>query len=731
MAKLSRRNFLIATGWVAGGVTALYTLRNRAMTVAPTIIFPNNASGISWVQIRQDGKCMMYFSRMEMGQNSNTGLAQIVAEELNINVTDIEGVTPNTSEVAPIALTAGSMSMTAFSHPTAVAAAILRENLRARAAAKLNKPMDLILDAPGGFTTAENERLAYADLLDDTPAVVEFDEAKPLPALYTFDKTRKKTQVGRPTRPLDMEKLITGAPIYTADVPMEGVLYGRAIKPPVRNARLDTLDTNGVDGIKGLVKLVREDDFVGVVCKTPSAVDAAMAQIKVTWQLEQPINDDEIAKIIDVDARMAEGELEHIFEDDNHRRDADWDIDLRFEVQTQSHAMQEPRAAIARFNPAGAAHRLEIWTGTQDAFAMKRLAALDTGLDDDDVVIYPQRMGGGFGGREHYEVEMDAVRLARAVKQPVKVQWARADEFMCSRSRPASAHRIRLAADDKGNLSDWWHGYITGHIVLARERLPGWLLPVMRLGEDIGTVRGAVTPYAAPHHRVEFSDVDLPIDLGVWRSLNAGPAVFARESAVDELALKLGRDPVDYKIEQMDGAHPRLQACLERAREMAEKRPLPKGKGYGRGYACGIYEHRCHVAASADVFVDAATQTIKVTHMSCVEDVGLAVNPDQLRAQMESNIAWSVGMALMEKLEIGDDTIQSSNFDNYPIPRMEDMPHVDADIIDQPGIPPAGAGEVALIAGPAAIANAIRQATGYRALRLPISYNDIKAATKS
>ena len=117
--------------------------------------------------------------------------------------------------------------------------------------------------------------------------------------------------------------------------------------------------------------------------------------------------------------------------------------------------------------------------------------------------------------------------------------------------------------------------------------------------------------------------------------------------------------------------------------------------------------------------------------MSCVEDVGLAVNPDQLRAQMESNIAWSVGMALMDKLEIGDDTIQSSNFDNYPIPRMEDMPHVDADIIDQPGIPPAGAGEVALIAGPAAIANAIRQATGYRALRLPISYNDIKAATKS
>lgn len=730
MAKISRRNFLLATGWVAGGLTVLYAMRNRALTVAPTIIFPDNQSGLTWLQIRQDGKCMMYFSRMEMGQNANTGLAQIVAEELNINVEDIEGTTPSTSDVPPIAVTAGSMSLTAFSHTTAVAAAVLRENLRARAAAKLGKPLDEVLDAPGGFTTAANEQLVYADLVDDSPAVIEFDETKPLPALYTFDPKREKKQVGRGARPFNMQALITGAPIYAGDVPMDGVLYGRAIKPPVRNARINTLDTSGVESVKGFLKLVREDEFVGVVCKTPSAVNAAMAQINVTWTLQQPINHDEIAKIIDVDARMAEGDLEHIYEEENHRNNADWNIDLRFDVQNQSHAMQEPRAAIARFNASDAKHRLEIWTGTQDAFAMKRLAAMDTGLDEDEVVIYPQRMGGGFGGREHYEVEMDAVRLARAVKRPVKVQWTRADEFMSSRSRPASAHRIRLAADDKGNLSDWWHGYVTGHIVLARERLPGWLLPIMRLGEDIGTVRGAVTPYKAPHHKVEFSDVDLPIDLGVWRSLNAGPAVFARESAVDELALQLGRDPVDYKIEQMAGEHPRLQACLERVRDLAEKRPLPKGKGYGRGFACGIYEHRCNVAASADVFVDEETQTIKVTHMCCVEDVGLAINPDQLKAQMESNIAWSVGMALMENYDIGDDTILSSNFDNYTIPRMEDMPRVELDVIDQPGIPPAGAGEVALIAGPGAIANAICQATGYRALSLPISYDDILASKK-
>ncbi len=725
MAILSRRKFLFASGWVAGGVTVLYALGSRVKKVAPTIIFPDSSSGVTWLQINADGQCRMYFPRMEMGQNANTGLAQIVAEELNIQVEDIDGVQPSTSDVPPIALTAGSMSLTAFSQPVAAAAATLRENLRARAAQKRGLAVDALKDAPGGFTTG-TETISYADLVDDTPAVIEYEETKPLPALYTYDATRKKTQVGRSARPFDTKALVTGQPIYSGDVMIEGALYGRAIKPPVRNARLDSVDTTGVANVPGFIKLVHEDNFVGVVCKTPGAVDAAMDLIRPTWKLKQAINQDEIDRSVDVDAHMAEGDLEHLYEDQDHRKDVEWDVDMRFDVQVQSHAMQEPRSATARFGDGK--HKLEIWTGTQDPWAMKRWAAIDTGLSEDEVVIYPQRMGGGFGGREHYEAELDAVRLARAVKAPVKVQWTRADEFMNSRSRPASAHRIRLAADDQGNLSDWWHGYTTGHIVLARERLPSWFLPVARLREDMGVVRGATTPYAAAHKRVEYNDVDLPIDLGVWRSLNAGPAVFARESAIDELAIKLGQDPVDFRLAQMDEHYPRLSACLERVRELANKRPLPKGKGYGRGFACGIYEHRCYVAASADVNIDEETQKIKVKHMCCVEDVGIAVNPGQLHAQMESNLAWSVGMALLERFEVGDNTIKSSNFDNYTIPRMEDMPSVDIDIIDQPSIPPAGAGEVALIAGTPAIANAVRQASGFRALSLPISYDDLKSS---
>ena len=724
MPQFSRRKFLLSTGWVAGGVTALYALRNKAVAVAPTIIFPDAESGAAWIQIKANGTCHMFFPRVDMGQNANTGLAQIVAEELNVEVEDIDAARPSTSDVPPLAVTAGSMSLTAYSRPIAIAAATLRETMRERAASKLGLPLADILDDIGGFRAAEGPRLSYAELVDNTSSMVEFDGNRPAPLLYTFDAQRDKRQVGRAVKPLGIRDLVTGAPVYTADIPVAGILYGRAIQPPVRNARISSLETGDVANVAGFIQLVREDEFVGVVCKTPGAVDAAMTQIKVTWDLQQPIAQEEIDRLVDVDTAMAKGDLEHILQDEAHRKDIDWDIDLRFDVQVQSHAAQEPRAAIARFDQFS---RLEIWTGTQDPFGMKRFAAMDTGLSEDAVVVYPQRLGGGFGGREHYEVERDAVRLARAVKQPVKVQWTRKDEFTASRSRPASAHRLRIAVDEVGNLSDWWYGYISGHVVFARERLPGWLLPVARLADDMGVVKGAISPYGAPHQRVEYNDVDLPIDLGVWRSLNGAPAIFAIESAMDELAVRQGIDAVDFKIAQMHSAHPRLQNCLERVRALSALKALPEGAGYGRGFASGIYDGRCYVAISADVYVDAQAKQIKILHMCCAQDVGMAVNPGQLRAQVESNLVWSIGMALLERFEVADNAIRSSNFDNYKIPRMDDMPSLDIEIIDQPTMPPTGAGEVALVAGPAAIANAIRRASGFRALRLPISFADITA----
>jgi len=286
------------------GATLLYTLRNHALAVAPTIIIPDEESGAAWVQIQPDGSCRMFFPRIDMGQNANTGLAQIVAEELNLKVEEIDAVAPNTSDVPPLAVTAGSMSLTAFSRPIATAAATLREHLRERAALKLSQPIAATLDEVGGFRTANNRRVHYADLVDAATTLVEFDESKPAPTLYTFDSKRTKRQVGHSVKPLGIRELVTGAPVYTADIPFDGVLFGRAVLPPVRNASIASLNTSGVSAVKGFIKLVQEGDFVGVVCKTPSAVDAAMAQIDVTWHLQEPLNQNEIDRLVDVDAKM-------------------------------------------------------------------------------------------------------------------------------------------------------------------------------------------------------------------------------------------------------------------------------------------------------------------------------------------------------------------------------------------------------------------------------------------
>jgi CO/xanthine dehydrogenase Mo-binding subunit len=250
--------------------------------------------------------------------------------------------------------------------------------------------------------------------------------------------------------------------------------------------------------------------------------------------------------------------------------------------------------------------------------------------------------------------------------------------------------------------------------------LPGWLLAPARLIGDLGVARGSQPPYAADRKRVEYRDVDLPVDLGTWRSLGATPNTFAIESAVDELARLRGLDPVEFRLRNLAPEHERLATCLRRTRELAEKVDLRSGKGFGRGYACGIYEENSFVAASADVRVDAASGAIRVVRMCCVQDVGLAVNPDQLTAQIEGNLIWGLGMALMERVEIGRSDIASRNFDRYSIPRIQDAPEFEIEIISPRDVPPAGAGETALIVGPPAIANAVRDATGRRYTALPM-----------
>jgi len=718
---LTRRRFLKATGWTAAGITVVYFGGRRLLSILPSIDMPGDDSGAAWIQILPDGRCRMLSPRAEMGQNASIGLAQLAAEELNLVAEAIEVHYPRTDELAQVMLTSGSMSLKLFGEPMARAAAALRETLRRRAAERAGAVLADVVDGDGGFVLPDGRLTSYAELAGGAAVVLEAGELPKAP-LYSFDPARPHRQIGRRAAPHQLEAIVTGAPVFASDVRLPGMLFGRVVRPPVRNARLTSVDDSRAGGVRGLRKVVvdAEQGFVGVVCETPGAVAATLKAIRVTWEVPAPFDQRTLDALVDVDAALARGDLEHTPLDDRLDPGAGWHVELRFDVQLQSHAMQEPRAAVARFDDANGRESLEIWTGSQDAFVVQRHAARDLGLPKERVVVHPCRMGGAFGGREHYDVERDAARLARAVGRPVKVQWSREDEFRAARHRPGSTHRVRLRADEQGRLTDWWHAFVSGHIVFARERLPSWLLGPVRLMGDLGVARGAVPPYAIERRRVEYEDVDLPVDLGTWRSLGASPNTFAIESAIDELARLRNLDPVELRLRNLPPSHARLADCLRRTRQLAEKVPLPQGPGVGRGYACGVYDEKSFVAASADVGVDPATGAIQVLRMCCAQDVGLAINPDQLEAQIEGNLIWGLGMALLERVEIGQSEVASLNFDRYSIPRMQDAPELEIAIIDRPDLPPAGAGETALIVGPPAIANALRHATGRRFTRLPI-----------
>lgn len=722
--KIGRRRFLKATGWTVGGLTVAYFGVRRFGPVLPSFLPPNGESGLAWLQMTGEGRCRFFCPRAEMGQHANTGLMQILAEELNLEVAQVEQHFPTaTTDIPATMLTAGSMSIPMFARPMAQGAAGMREQLRSMAAGRLGMRPQALRDAPGGFTTANGRFLSYAETVDGRDLVLGADELPEAP-LYTFDTSRVHKQVGQPVAPPALAGIVTGAPLYAADIVLENMVYGRAVQPPTSQARLVNVDDSKARALPGMLKTVVDfnGNFAGVIGETPGVVNRAISLMEVDWQLPPTaMSQKSVDELLDVDLALANGELEHGIADGIIDEGQPWDLDLRFDVQMQSHATQEPRAAVIRLSGNGSP-TVEMWTGSQDPFFIQRFIADELGVNGSEVVVHSMLMGGGFGGRELQEVQFDALRLSRHTDRPIKVQWTREDEFVAARNRPGSSHRVRLKADSDNRISVWSHDFVSGYVVFALGRLPRLLQGTARaLTGDIGAMRGAVPPYRAETTHVAMSDVDLPIDLGSWRSLGAAPNVFVIESAVDALARGLGQDPVEFRLRNIADEHERLRHCLVRTRELASSVPLPEAEGHGRGYACGIYEGDSFVAVSADVHVDRVSGEIRVLRMCCAQDVGLAINPDQLRAQVESNLIWGIGMALTEQVEIDGNGVTSTNFDTYRIPRITQAPEFDIEIVRNPGFAPGGAGEAALIAAAPAIVNAVFDGTGLRHTKLPIS----------
>ncbi len=728
---LARRKFLKRTGWAAVGVTFVgvafvATSDGPILPVMPFSDPPAADDGRFWIQLLPSGKVRFFCPRAEMGQGITIGLSQVVGQELNLKPEDIESVDPSTSDIPPVALTVGSESMQVFFKPVAQGAARLREALRLLAAEQTGIEIGKLADGDAAFILPDGKTISYKDLANGKPILlsedkVSLDDLK----IYNLDPKRvadrKQQNWGRAA----MEDIVTGNMTYSRDVIIEGMLYGRVIKPEAIGGQLKDADIARAQKLPGVKKVFIDKgrNCVGIICDNPFILDEVTQAVKVNWAVEKPFSQQDMDAALDAKEYLDSDDFEHVlaeqgeFGDDaleNNRA-----LSARYQTSFAAHAAIEPRGAVASVK----ADSAEIWGASQAVhFVRDRIAQL-TGISGDRVVVHAHRLGGAFGGRVLCQAAEEAAFLSQKTNMPVRVQWTREEEFKYNHVQPPFDHMVDAAVSQNGLITHWRDSFTTAPIIFTSAILPSHIQFLADFAQEDGSPRGAHPSYKIPNLLVRYSDIRVPLVTSAWRGLGAAPNIFAIESMIDELAVLSGLDPFEFRLKNLGNSHARLKKVIETVREMSRlKQKLPTN--HGRGIACAIYKET-PVAVVVEVHADPSEKSLKVTQAWIAQDCGRVINADQVKAQAEGNLVWGLSYALKERGFLENGSIGMQNFHQYPLPRMSDVPKTHVELVEDFKNPPIGAGESVIAPTPAAIANAVFAATGKRIRRLPILPEDI------
>ncbi len=504
-----------------------------------------------------------------------------------------------------------------------------------------------------------------------------------------------------PVRKDGIEK-VTGKALYAGDIRLPGMLYAKILRPPAHGARLKYVDVSPVKSIPE-AQVVREGDFVAVLHTQPDAAEKALSMIKAQWEVPQDhrnpatIHDHLLKKAPEGDIVSSGGDM------GVGEKAADTIHEGSYYDHYMAHAPVEPHTATVKI----AGGRVTVWPSSQRPFAAKEEVAQALSLSADKVHVVMPFVGGGFGGKSANRQVVEAARLAKLTGKPVQVQWSRAEEFFYDTFRPAAIVKIRSGIDQRGKVVFWDHdAYFSGP-------------------------RGAEQFYAIPNHR-EVSHGPYngipgahPFGTGPWRAPGANINTFARESQLDTMAAKAGVDPLQFRLRHLDD--PRLVKVLRAAAEKFGWKGLPLPSGRGQGIACGV-DAGARVATIAEVEVDKESGRVRVKRLVHAQDMGLVINPEGARMQMEGGLTMGLGYALMEEVRFDGGRILDTNFDTYEIPRFSWLPRIDTILIDNPDVGAQGGGEPPIICVGASIGNAIFDGTGARLFDLPMSPERVKKA---
>ena len=724
---LSRRQVMI------GAASLSFAIAVRGGADAAVLAAERTGAELSpWVSIARDGTITIMSAATEMGQGSMTSLPLIIAEELDADWSRVRVVpAPPIDQIygnpgfGGMMYTAGSNAVTSYYTPLRILGAQVRRVLLDNAASKLGVPVEELTTEPSVVVHAKSgRRLSYGD-------IAAFAECRPKPRRSSREQLKKSADfrlIGKDVMRVELPGKVNGTATYGIDVQVPDMLYGTVLRAPVEGSVPDKIDDTKAKAVAGVTAVIRLPHGVGVVAQTAWAAFAARQALigsvtwtrtGVAWGFDSDKGHDAFAADAKNLARPArdwsgQGNARGAFQSAASVVEGEYRCDYAY------HAQMEPLNAVASVAPGGGA--VEIWAGTQSQTTATEAPAKFLGISRDKVKLHDLLMGGGFGRRGNRDVDfiMDAVMLSKEIERPVKVMWTREDDVHNGRFRPLSAHYLRAGFDASGKLTAWHHR-------LAADRIAPFMDPVRFQqggGRDGMVMAGTdVRGYDVPHQLVEQLYRDTGVRTNPLRGIGVTANKFATEAFMDEVALKRGIDPLAFRLELLKGT-PRAYKAVERGAQMADWGRKRDGRALGLAY---IDYSGSQVAGIAEVSLDRTSGQIKVHNFWCTIDCGVAVQPDNVVAQTESSIVYGLGMTLTERISIKNGQVEQSNFYDYRVPRMNEVPEMHIELI-QTDNHPTGAGQMATPLIAPAISNAIARLAGVRLRETPMTPDRVRKA---
>jgi CO/xanthine dehydrogenase Mo-binding subunit len=731
-AHISRRDFTVGLG----GVVLAFTLAPQIAPGQQRAALPGSLNGNpmldAWVRIAPDGTATVCTGKVELGQGIVTALAQIAAEELNLPLDRLHMISGDTEKTPNEGVTSGSQSIEFGGVALRIACADMHATLAGLAAKHFGIDAGSLTPADGAFTAPDGRKVTYGELARGVDFHREVDpNAKPKPpSVHRI--------VGKPVARFDIPGKVTGGVAYVQDLRLPGMLHGRVVRPPNYDAKLETVDEAKIKGMPGVVAVVRDGSFLGVIAEREEQAIKASDALRATarW-IPGPALPDQ-AHIYDHLLSLPD-EPHVVSEKQGALPDGAKVIEATYHRPYTAHASIGPSCAVARF----ADGKMTVWTHSQGVFPLRGNLVMGLKLPQEKIHCIHMEGSGCYGHNGADDVALDAALLARAAPggRPVRLQWMRGDEFGWEPFGAAMVMKTKAALSAGGRIVDWNYDVWTnthsmrpdpkGNNLLAswylaepQKPAPPGIIPQPAGGGD----RNAVPLYDFPRQRVVHHFLkEMPLRVSALRTLGAYANVFATESFIDELALVAGADPVAFRLAHMKD--PRARAVIEAVAKKASWKPGEKsGGGKGRGIGFAKYKNlSAYVAVIAEVEVDAASGKVSVPRAWAVVDAGLIINPDGLANQMEGGIIQSTSWTLHEAVKFDRNGIISHDWLTYPILTMPEAPNVEVELINRPDERPLGSGEGAQGPAVAAIANGFAAATGKRLRELPFTPDRVKA----